>query len=128
MGDDWPKLKCPLAISILHWPDNHFAPVKESSDHRMVGGQIDTGRDRDNRPESFPLACLGSWCPFPLGNTFIIVDHKGVLVRGSRLGTPLATWSEGSDNEQAFLVCLLASITSIGRCQRANAGGTPLSA
>ncbi|MBW0492853.1 hypothetical protein O181_032568 [Austropuccinia psidii MF-1] len=27
-GDNWPKLACPLAIAILHRPDNHFASVK----------------------------------------------------------------------------------------------------
>ncbi|MBW0565562.1 hypothetical protein O181_105277 [Austropuccinia psidii MF-1] len=68
---------------------------------RRGGGQIDTGRDRANRPESFPLACLGWQCPFSLGNTFIIIDHKGVLPRASWAGAPLAVWSEGSDNKQA---------------------------
>ncbi|MBW0490560.1 hypothetical protein O181_030275 [Austropuccinia psidii MF-1] len=83
---------------------------------RRGGGKIDTGRDRANHPELFPSACLGSRCPFLLRNTFIIVDHKGVLARASWAGTPLAAWLEGSDNKQAFLVCLLASITSIGCC------------
>ncbi|MBW0499910.1 hypothetical protein O181_039625 [Austropuccinia psidii MF-1] len=43
-------------------------------------------------------------------------------------GTLLAMWLEWPDNEQAFLACLLASITSAGCCQGANAGDTPLSA
>ncbi|MBW0583493.1 hypothetical protein O181_123208 [Austropuccinia psidii MF-1] len=83
---------------------------------RRGGGQIDTGRDRANHPESFLSACLWSRCPFPLRNNFIIVDHKGVLTTESWSGTPLAAWSEGLDNKQAFLVCLSASIKSINHC------------
>ncbi|MBW0484848.1 hypothetical protein O181_024563 [Austropuccinia psidii MF-1] len=95
---------------------------------RRGGGHINTGEDWANHPELFPSTYLGSRRPFPLGNSFIIVDHKGVLERASWLGTALALWSEGSDNKQAFLVYLLASITSVSRCQGADAGDTPLSA
>ncbi|MBW0540823.1 hypothetical protein O181_080538 [Austropuccinia psidii MF-1] len=95
---------------------------------RRGGGKINAWRDRANHPELFPSACLGSRGPLPLGNTFIIVNHKGVLTRASWTGTPLGTWLEGLDNEQEFLVCLLASITSISCCLGTNAGDTPLSA
>ncbi|MBW0526519.1 hypothetical protein O181_066234 [Austropuccinia psidii MF-1] len=66
---------------------------------RRGGGQIDTGRDRANRLELFLSACLASRCPFLLGNTFNITDHKGVLA-----GTPLAAWLEELNNKRAFLV------------------------
>ncbi|MBW0594156.1 hypothetical protein O181_133871 [Austropuccinia psidii MF-1] len=95
---------------------------------RRGSGQIDTGGDRANRPESFPLACLGARRPFTLGNGFIIVDHKGVLARASWARTRLASWSEGADNERTFLVCLSASITSVVRRRGTNAGDTPLGA
>ncbi|MBW0580310.1 hypothetical protein O181_120025 [Austropuccinia psidii MF-1] len=95
---------------------------------RRGGGQINAGGDRDNHPQLFPWACLRSRCPFALGYGFIIVDHKGVSKRVSWARTPLATWSEGVDNEQAFLVCLSASITSVGCRQGTNAGVTPLGA
>ncbi|MBW0582544.1 hypothetical protein O181_122259 [Austropuccinia psidii MF-1] len=69
--------------------------------HRRRGGQINTGGDRSNHPQLFPSACLRSGCSFPLGKTFIMVDHKGVLARVSK---------------RTFLVGLFASIASVGRC------------
>ncbi|MBW0587885.1 hypothetical protein O181_127600 [Austropuccinia psidii MF-1] len=95
---------------------------------RRGGGQINAWGDRANHPESLPPACLRSRCPFVLGHHFIIVDHKGVLARVSWVRITLALWSEGADSKKTFLVCLSASITSIGCCLGTNAGDTLLGA
>ncbi|MBW0488292.1 hypothetical protein O181_028007 [Austropuccinia psidii MF-1] len=95
---------------------------------RRGSRQINTRWNRANFLELLPSAPLGSQRPFPLGNAFIIVDHKGFLTRACWAGTPLATWSEGLQNKQAFLVCLLERITSVGHHGEADAGDTLLGA
>ncbi|MBW0531722.1 hypothetical protein O181_071437 [Austropuccinia psidii MF-1] len=53
---------------------------------------------------------------------------SSLLTRASWARTLLAAWLEGADNKRKFLVCLSASITSVGGRQGTNAGDTPLGA